>query len=55
MIYLYNKSAKIALSYYEDANVSEAYGIEDWIYSIKDEDRPLSLSSLASSYTVIGL
>ena len=57
MVYLYNKTAKIAFSYYEDTEdiVMNTYGIEEWIYSIEDEDRPLSMSTLANLYTVIGL
>lgn len=59
MVYLYDKNKKIAFSYYEDAEplVMEAYGMEDWISSIPEEDssRPLSMSLLANLYNIVGL
>lgn len=59
MVYLYDKNKKIAFSYYEDVEplVMEAYGMENWISSIPEEDssRPLSMSILANLYNIVGL
>ena len=56
IVYLYNPTERIALSYYTDEIdedwILDDYGIRDWAESVPT--RSISMASLAN-YTIIGL
>lgn len=51
--YIYDKSTKWAFSYYDDDEILELYGLDEWVEKLPE--RKISMKSLASSYKIIGL
>lgn len=53
MCYIYDKKNKVALSYYDDAELLELYGLNEWVEGL--QERKISMGMLASYYRIIGL
>ena len=51
--YIYDKKNKVALSYYDDPELLELYGLNEWVKGL--QERKVSMGILASYYRIIGL
>ncbi|MBF1267672.1 MAG: hypothetical protein HXN04_07750 [Porphyromonadaceae bacterium] len=51
--YIYDKKNKVAFSYYDDPELLELYGLNEWVEGL--QERKISLGMLASYYRIIGL